>query len=54
LGGENVDLVRASFLAAQELTPSLGSKIFERHAHQMANTPKQLWEHDISTQHPTS
>jgi len=48
LGGEKVDLVRASFIAAQELTSSLGSKIFERHARQMANTPKQLWEHDVN------
>jgi hypothetical protein len=45
LGGKEVDLVRASSAVAQELTPSLGSKIFEEHAHDMHGTPKQLWEH---------
>jgi hypothetical protein len=48
LGGSKVDLVRASFTAAQELTPSLGSKIFEQHAQEIGSTPKQLWEHDVS------
>jgi len=47
-GGDKVDLVRESFIAAQELTPSLGSKIFEKYAGEIANTPKQLWEHDNS------
>jgi hypothetical protein len=49
LGGSKVDLVRASFTAAVELTPSLGSKIFEQHAHEIGSTPKQLWEHDVSS-----
>jgi hypothetical protein len=46
LGGGRVDLVRASFTAAQELVPSPGSKIFEQHAREIGNTPKQLWEYD--------
>ena len=48
LGGKEVDLVRASLTAAQELTPSLGSRIFETHARDMHSTPKQLWEHSNS------
>ncbi len=35
LGGEEVDLVRASFTVAQELMPSLGSKIFRQHVEDM-------------------
>jgi hypothetical protein len=35
LGGNEVDLVRISFTVAQELTPSLGSKIFRQHAENM-------------------
>jgi len=35
LGGDEVDLVRASFTVGQELTPSFGSKIFMRHAEDM-------------------
>lgn len=45
LGGSEVDLVRASFSVAQELTPSVGSKTFEAHARDMHGMPKQLWEH---------
>jgi hypothetical protein len=45
LGGDEVDLVRSSFTAAIELTPSSGSKIFEQHAHDMETSPKQFWEH---------
>ena len=48
LGGKEVDLVRASLTAGQELTPSLGSRIFETHARDMHSTPKQLWEHSNS------
>jgi hypothetical protein len=44
LGGDEVDLVRASFTVAQELTPSLGSKIFEQHAQDMHGRPKRHWE----------
>ena len=35
LGGDEVDLVRASFTVGQELVPSSGSKIFMRHAEDM-------------------
>ena len=49
LGDEHVDLVRASFTAAIELTPSLGSKIFEQHAYEMRDTPKRLWENPTSS-----
>jgi hypothetical protein len=38
--GDNVDLVRASFTAAQELHPSAGSKIFAEHGQAMLNSPK--------------
>jgi hypothetical protein len=49
LGDEQVDLARASFAAAVELIPSLGSKIFEQHVHEMRDTPKQLWEHSTGS-----
>lgn len=42
LGGGDVDLLRVSFTAAQELKPSVGSKIFEKHVRDMQSTPKQL------------
>jgi hypothetical protein len=35
--GEGVDLVRASFAVAQELMPSVGSKIFSHHSRDMHN-----------------
>jgi hypothetical protein len=37
------------FYPVVELTPSLGSKIFEQHAHEIGSTPKQIWEHDVSS-----
>jgi len=49
IGGNKVDLVRASFTVAQELTPSIGSKIFEQHARDMGNQPKQIWEQGASS-----
>jgi hypothetical protein len=38
--GEGVDLLRASFSAAQELHPSVGSKIFEKHGQAMRTNAK--------------
>lgn len=37
---DGVDLVRASFCAAQEIHPSVGSKAFAEHAREMLSTPK--------------
>jgi hypothetical protein len=38
--GDGVDLMRASFSAAQELHPSIGSKIFAEHGQAMRNNPR--------------
>jgi hypothetical protein len=38
--GDGVDLLRASFSAAQELHPSIGSKAFAGHARAMRSNPK--------------
>lgn len=37
---DGVDLIRASFCAAQELHPSIGSKIFAEHGREIISTPK--------------
>jgi len=43
VGGENVDLLRASYSVAQELKhPSIGSKTFREHALDMRSSPKML------------
>lgn len=38
--GNDVDLVRASYSAAQELHPSIGSKTFEAHGRDMRSNPR--------------
>jgi hypothetical protein len=48
IAGKEVDLVRASFTVAQEVKPSVGSRIFEEHARAMNDTPKRLWVHSES------
>ena len=38
--GEEVDCIRASSTFAREMTPSLGSRVFEELAHDLHSTPK--------------
>lgn len=38
--GDGVDLLRASYSAAQELHPSIGSKTFAEHGQAMRSNPK--------------
>jgi hypothetical protein len=46
VGKPEVDMLRVSYTAAQELTPSLGSRIFGRLAEDMRK-PKQGWDHSV-------
>ena len=47
LGEGGVDMVRASYAVAQELWPSIGSKIFKQHTVEMYS-PKQGWSNSVN------